>query len=85
MIGKRGGNDCTSNNFRFAGFGKYRKDHFNQQSKEDDDSDGIYHDNIDGNGNETKCKHRTVLECQCQYCPYKVTRFGSFFDSGTIP
>lgn len=87
VIGKRGGQESNSNAFRFAGFGKYRKDHLNSKKRdgEEDDSDGIYHEGIDGNGNDTKCKHRTVVEGQCMTCPYKITKFGSFFDSGTIP
>lgn len=85
VIGKRGGNESVNNQFRHGGFGKYRKDGFNQQNRDDDDSDGIYHEGIDGNGTDTKCKHRQLIDCQCQFCPYKMTKFGSYFDSGTIP
>jgi hypothetical protein len=87
VIGKRGGSESNANAFGLAGFGKYRKDPFNQKKRdeEEDDSDGIYHEGIDGNGIDTKCKHRTVVDGQCEYCPYKITKFGSFFDSGTIP
>ena len=70
IIDKRGGQESTSNAFRYLGFGKYRKDHLNKQKKPDgedsEDTDGVYYETIDGNdASGTKCKHRVIVNCEC--------------------
>jgi hypothetical protein len=79
--------------FKYQGFGKYRNNLNSKKrpSEEDEDTDGQYNSEVDADGNGTnvkvgkrKCKHRTIEEYKCTKCNFKMTRFGTFFDSGII-
>jgi hypothetical protein len=70
------------------------KQRVNANADEDgEDTDGQYDSGVDADGNGTnvvvqgrlgrgKCKHRTIKDHHCIVCGFKMTRFGSFFDSG---
>ena len=95
LIGSRSyvGDHSEPAPFRLAGFGKYRKDNNNQKKRaedDDEDTDGQYDSGVDADGHgsnavgKTRCRHRTIENHQCTKCPFKMTKFGSFFDSGKI-
>ena len=68
---------------RFVRFGRIG-------SKNDSDTDGQYDlevDTVDGEKTKSKCKHRSIANYACTQpgCNFKMTKFGTFFDSGFIP
>ena len=59
------------------------------------ETDGQYDSGIDNNGysnggefhvgdSKRKCKHRSIENHQCKDCPFKMSKFGTYFDSGRI-
>lgn len=83
--------------FRYQGFGKYRnnlnkvKRPSTDEGNDGEETDGQYNSDVDADGNGTnakvgkrRCKHRRIEQYKCTKCNFKMTRFGTFFDSGTI-
>ena len=60
-----------------------------KKSDDGDDTDGQYDSDIDSDGlnmpKKSKCKHRSILDYKCVNCPYLMTKFANYFDSGIIP